>query len=210
MRTIALAFLLLLASTVAARGQSLFILQGERAVEGSVAWSVGPFSQGAELHGGGSLDGRWDIGFGVNRYRVDLGGPDDSTLTEWSPFARYFAYKEQDDGTPVSLAARAQFVNSNYGGSDEGWYVLAGAELYKRFELGTGVALYPYVGFAVAGESYSLGGSEAERAVYLTRQFGVIGQFDISADAWVRVTVEEQSFRRETYRAARVAYVRRF
>lgn len=210
MRIFALAFLLLLAAAAPARAQSLFILQGERAVEGSMAWSVGPFSQGVEFHGGGSLDGRWDVGFGVNRYRVELGGPDDTTLTEWTPFARYFLFKETDDGTPVSLAARAQFFNGNYGGSDEGWYILAGAEIYKRLELTPSLALFPFVGFSVAGESYSFGGADAERALYLTRQFGVQGQLSIGEHAWLRLTLEEHSFRRETYRAARVAYVRRF
>jgi hypothetical protein len=210
MRTIAPMVFVLLTAAAPAHGQSLFILQGDRAAEGAAAWSVGPFSQGGEFHGSGSLDGRWDVGFGFNRYRVDLGGPDDSTLTEWTPFARYFLFKEQDDATPVSLAARGQFVNSSYGGSDEGWYILAGAELYKQFELNPHFALHPYIGFFLAGESFSVGGADVERALYLTRQFGVHGLYALTANAWLRLTVEEHSFRRETYRAARFAYVRRF
>jgi hypothetical protein len=210
MRTIALHVLALVVAATPAFGQSLFILQGERAAEGAAAWSVGPFSQGGEFHGGGSLDGRWDVGFGINRYSVDLGGPDDDTLTEWSPFARYFLFKEQDDATPVSVAARAQFVNSNYGGSDEGWYILAGGELYKRFEMNAALVLYPYVGFFLAGESYSFAGSDPDRALYLTRQFGVHGVYALGANSWLRLTVEEHSFRRETYRAVRAAYLRRF
>jgi hypothetical protein len=200
----------LLLLTEQAGAQSLFILQGERAAEGSIAWSVGPFSNGIEIHGAGSLDGRWDIGFGVNHYDVDLGGSDDSTLTEWTPFVRYFLFKEADDDTPVSVAARAQFFKDDFGGSDEGWYVLAGAELYKKFTLAENIALYPYVGFSLAAESYAFGGADPDRAVYLTRQFGVHGQFSLGTDAWVRATLEEHSFRRETYRAARIAYVRRF
>jgi hypothetical protein len=209
MRILMLTGMLLLTPRQAG-AQSLFVLQGQRAGEGSIAWSVGPFSNGIEIHGGGSLDGRWDVGFGINRYDVDLGGADDSTLTEWTPFVRYFLFKEADDGTPVSLAARAQFVKDDFGGDDDGWYILAGGELYKKFTLTEDTALYPYVGFAFAGESYSFGGADPDRAVYLTRQFGVHGQLTLGPDAWIRVTVEEQSFRRETYRAARVAYVRRF
>lgn len=193
-----------------AQAQSLFILQGERAAEGSIGWSVGPFSNGVEIHGGASLDGRWDVGFGVNRYSVDLGGDDDTILTEWTPFVRYFLFKEADDSTPVTLAARAQFFSDDFGGSDEGWYVLAGGELFKKFTLTEGLALYPYVGFSLAGESYSFSGADPERALYITRQFGVHGQVTLKGGAWLRVTVEEHSFRRETYRAARVAYVRRF
>ncbi|HUE88925.1 MAG TPA: hypothetical protein VMO26_22835 [Vicinamibacterales bacterium] len=193
-----------------AAGQSLFIVQGERAAEGSVGWSVGPFSNGLETHGAVSLDGRWDAGFGFNRYAADFGGQDDTILTEWSPFVRYFLFKEDDDATPVSFAAHAAFFQDNFDGDDEGWYVLAGGQLYKKFTLDETLALYPFVGFSLAGESYTFGGGEAERAVYLTRQFGVHGQIPLGAAAWLRVTAEEHSFRRETYRAIRVAYVRRF
>ncbi|MGQ0733057.1 MAG: hypothetical protein ACT4QD_05295 [Acidobacteriota bacterium] len=189
--------------------QSLFVLQGERAAEGSVAWAVGPFSHGVETHGAVSLDGRWDVGFRFNRYFLDFGGPDDGSLIEWAPFARYFLFKEADDSTPVSLAAFAEYVRDDFGEGDDGWYVLAGGQLFKAFTLTDALTLHPYVGFALAGESYSFG-KGAERAVYLTRQFGVHGQLTVGPGAWVRMTVEEQSFRRETYRAVRVAYVRRF
>ncbi len=193
-----------------ADGQSLLIQSGERAAEGSIGWSVGPFSQGIEVFGGASLDGRWDVGFGLNRYSVDLGGPDDATLTEWTPWVRYFLFKEADDGSPISLAAHAQFFNGDYEGDDDGWYVLGGAQLYKKLELGDALALYPYVGFSLAGESVRFGEGDAERALYLTRQFGVHTQIALGADAWIRVTTEEHSFRHETYRAVRAAYVRRF
>jgi len=193
-----------------AHAQSLFILQGERGAEGSLAWSVGPFSNGVETHGGMSLDGRWDVGFGFNRYNADFGGPDDTTLTEWTPFVRYFLFKEDDDGTPVSFAVHGQFFGDNFEGGDDGWYALAGAQLYKKLTLVDGFAFYPYVGFSLAGESYTIAGGEAERAIYLTRQFGVHGLLRTTDNSWVRLTAEEHSFRRETYRAVRAAYVVRF
>lgn len=193
-----------------ARAQSLFILQGERAAEGSVGWSVGPFSNGLEMHAGASLDGRWDVGFGVNRYSVDLGGEDDGTITEWTPFVRYFLFKEEDDGTPVTLAVNGQLFLDNFEGDDKGWYVLAGGQLFKKLTLIPEFAVYPFVGFSLAGESYSFGGGAAERALYITRQFGVHGQVTVSDNAWLRITVEEHSFRRETYRAVRAAFVKRF
>ncbi len=204
----AIAALLLTVSSSAA--QSLFILQGQRALEGAIGWSVGPFANGVETHGAISLDGRWDAGFGFNRYVADFGGDDDTTLTEWNLFGRYFLFKEDDDSTPVSLAAHAAFFKDDYEGNDEGWYALAGGQLFKRFALAEGLALYPYLGFSLAGESYSFGGADAEYAVYITRQFGVHVQLSLGTDAWLRVTAEEHAFRRETYRAARIAYVRRF
>ena len=193
-----------------ASAQSLFIMQGDRALEGSVGWSVGPFSNGIEVHGAVSLDGRWDVGFGFNRYAADFGGDDDTTVTEWSPFARYFLFKEDDDATPVTFAAHAALFQSNFESNDEGTYVLAGGQLYKKLTLADTFVLYPYVGFSLAGETYSFGGAAAERAVYITRQFGVHAQLTLSDEAWLRLTAEEHAFRRETYRAARIAFVRRF
>jgi hypothetical protein len=203
-------FVLIVVVSAPAAGQSVYIAQGERAAEGSVGWSVGPFSNGVETLGAVSLDGRWDVGFGFNRYSADLGGQDDSVFTEWSPFVRYFLFKEDDDGTPVSFAAHAALFQDNFEGDDEGWYVLAGGQLYKKLTLADTLSLYPFVGFALAGESYTFGGGAAERALYLTRQFGVHGQISLGTDSWLRVTAEEHDFRRETYRALRVAYVVRF
>jgi hypothetical protein len=193
-----------------ASAQSLFVQQGERAVDVSAGWSVGPFSNGVEIQAGGSVDGRWDIAFGVNRYSADFGGDDDTTFSEWSPSARYFFHKEQDDGTPVSLALHTAFFQGHYEGEGDGWYGLLGGQLFKRLELVEAFVIYPYVGFSLAAESYSFGGAEAERTLYITRQFGVHGLMPMGARTWLRVTVEEHSFRRETYRAARVGIVRRF
>jgi hypothetical protein len=190
--------------------QSLYIAQGERAVEGSVGWSVGPFSNGVETHAAASVNGRWDVAFGVNWYTADFGGPDDTTFIEWSQSVRYFFYKESDDGVPISVAGQAAFFQDHYDGGDKAWYALLGGQLFKRFRLSDEFALYPYVGFSLAGESYSFGGDDAEYSVYLTRQLGVHATIAVGTSAWLRVTAEEHAFRRETYRGARVAYVRRF
>jgi hypothetical protein len=155
-----------------------------------------------------ALDGRWDVGFGVNRYWVDLGAGD-TGLTELTPFARYYFVKERDDASPVTLAGRAQFVADLYGGSADGWYVLVGADLSKQFEVLEDFAVIPYVNFSVAGESYGVEGA-IERSMSLTRQLGVHGVITIRDGFWFRVTAEEQSFRRESFRALRLALVRRF
>lgn len=206
---VALAALACMPSSVVA--QSLFIMDGERAVEGSVGWSVGPFSNGIEVQVAGSIAGRWDVGFGFNRYAADFGGDDDTTFSEWSPSLRYFVVKEVDDGMPVSVAAHAALFQSNYEGGTEGWYALLGGQLFKRFDFTNAVAMYPFAGFSLATESFTpVTGAASEQSVYLTRQFGVNTVVALGTDMWVRVTVEEHAFRRETYRALRVALVRRF
>src|SRR5262245_1609390 len=157
----------------AALGQSLFVAPGEHAAEGSIAWSVGPFSQGVEAHGAVSIGGRWDIGFGVNRYDVDFGGGADTHFTEWTPFVRYFWFKEGDDGVPVSVAAHAQYFHDDYSGIDKGWYALAGGDVFKKLSMTDRFAIYPYLGFSMAVESFRFAGASPDRSAYLTRQFGV-------------------------------------
>jgi hypothetical protein len=199
-----------LALPAAADAQSLFVAKGERAAEASAGWSVGPFSQGLEIYGAVALNGRWDLGFGFNRYDADFGGGAGTTFTEWTPFLRYFWFKETDDGTPVSVAAHAQYFHDDYAGVDNGWYALAGGDVFKQLKLSDRLALYPYLGFSVAAESFSFAGASADRSVYLTRQFGVHTQFALGTRAALRVTVEEHSFRRETFRAARLTFLRKF
>lgn len=193
-----------------AHAQSLFIADGERAVEGSAGWSVGPSSDGLEVLGAVSLDGRWDVGIGVNRYSFDVPGGSDQTFSEWSPFVRYLVFKEGTDDVPVSLSVHGQYFRDNYEGDDEGWYALFGATVTKRLGMGEGFALYPYLGFSLGTESYTFGGADAARETYLTRQLGVHGLVTFADGLWLRATVEEQAFRRETYRAVRVAVVSRF
>lgn len=207
-RAVVLACLVFGAASGAA-AQSLFIADGERAAEGSVAWSVGPSSNGIETHGGVSLDGRWDVGFGLNRYTFDVPGGDQS-FRELTPFVRYFWFKEVDDGVPVSLSLNGQYFRDDYEGDDSGWYALFGATVYKRLALADTFALYPYLGFSLATESYTFADADPERATYLTRQLGVHGWLTVSDNLWLRLTLEEHAFRRDTYRAARVAVVKRF
>lgn len=202
--------LALLAGVPAASAQSLFIAEGERAAEGSVAWSVGPSSSGVEAHGAVSLHGRWDVGLGLNHYSFDVPGGGDQAFTEWAPFVRYFLFKEQDDAVPVSLALHGQYFHDDYDVDGSGWYALVGATMAKRLGMGDGFALYPFVGFSLGTESFTFGAADPARETYLTRQFGVHGLAALADGLWLRVTVDEQAFRRETYRAVRVAVVGRF
>jgi hypothetical protein len=207
---------LLSATTVAA--QSLYLDRGQRGLEGMVGWSVGPSSDGVETSVGVALDGRVDVGFAFNRYELEFDDGTSLTFKEYAPFVRYFAIKEEKDGPPVSLALHGQFFGDDYTDEDTGWYVMTGTTIYKRLRLSKddtnarAVSLYPFLGFSFVGESYSDDGGRSERAVYLTRNLGmhVAIPLDAAGATLLRATVEEQSFRRETYRAVRIGIVRRF
>jgi hypothetical protein len=192
--------------------QSLYLEPAQRAVEATAGWSVGPSSDGVETSVSFAFDGRVDAGIAFNRYDVDFGDGTGITFREYAPFVRYFAVKEGRDGAPVSLALHGQFFTDDYDDEDTGWYVMTGATVYKRLGLSKSLTLYPYLGFSFVGESYSYDGGPDERAAYLTRNLGMHAAIPLGASGatLLRFTVEEQAFRRETYRAARIGIVRRF
>lgn len=192
-----------------ARAQSLDLNKGERAVEASVGWSVGPASKGIETSFSVGLEGRLDLGIGISRYTYTFDDGSESTFREYAPFARLFLLKQEDGGTPVSLAVSGQLFLDDYGTSDSGTYVQVGTMVYKTLTLSDRWLIQPFVGFAFVAESYTFGGGPADRAQYLTRDLGLHFTTETNRPWFLRFTLIEQSFRRETYRGARVAVVRR-
>ena len=211
MKHITRMLLVLLLAAVPVSAQSLYLQPGERAVEISAGWSVGPSSNGLETSASVGLNGRLDLGLGFNRYTITFDDGSDSSFSEYAPFARYFVIKQAEGAAPVSLAVSAQaFVDDYPVDGDSGKFVQIGTAVYKALRLADNFEMQPYVGFAFVAESYAFGGEEAETARYLTRDLGL--HFTTASDRpWIwRATLLEQSFRRETYRAARVAAIRRF
>jgi hypothetical protein len=192
-----------------ATAQSLFLEDGQRAVEAVAGWSIGPSSDGLETRVGAGL-GRVDVGIGLNRYTTDFEDGTSSTFSEVAPYVRFFVAKEQD-GAPLAVALGAQYFVSNFAGDDSGAYVMAGPTIYKSFEVSSAVAVHPFLGFSLVAESYTFGG-QTERAGYLSRNLGLVTtiRLDAGETTLLRLDVEEQSFRRETYRAARIGIIRRF
>jgi len=209
MKNASLALWLILAMAGPASAQSLYLGKGEKAVEGSIAWSVGPSSNGTEgLVSAGF--GRVDVGLQIARYTYSFDDGSDSVFNEYAPFVRFFPVKQGDSGgPPVSLSINGQLFLDDYSTSDTGRYVQIGTTVYKNLKLSDGFAIQPYLGFAFVAESYSFGGAPAARAQYLTRDIGLHFTTAPSRPWVLRLTLLEQSFRRETYRAARASVIRR-
>jgi len=205
-----LAVLMTLVVCVPAHAQSLYMKHGQRAAEVSAGWSVGPSSTGGELTAGASLDGRTEAGITFGRYTYTFEDGGKSRFSEYAPYVRVFPMKEQH-GAPVSVSVNAQLFFDDYPADDDrGWYVQVGTTVYKELKFASGLSLHPYVGFSFVDESYAFDGGPAERAQYLTRELGLHFTTDTSRAWFARVTLAEQSFRRETYRGARLGVIRRF
>jgi hypothetical protein len=189
--------MLLLSMSIAApaRAQSLHLDKGEKAIEGYAGWSTGPSSTGAEFLGSVGF-GRVDVGLAVAHYTYTFDDGSKSSFTEYAPLVRYFAVKQQS-GAPISLSLNGQLFFDDYGTSDKGSYGKFGTTVYRDVKVTDGFSLQPFIGFSFVAESYTFGDGPAATAQYLTRDLGV------------HLTTAPAAFRRETYRSARIAVIRR-
>ena len=191
-----------------AAAQSLYLDKGGKAVEADAGWSTGPSSTGAEFLGSASLNGQVDVGLGIAHYTYTFSDGSTSSFTEYSPLVRYFAVKQQS-GAPISLSLNGQVFFDDYGTSDKGSYGKFGGTVYRDVTVNDGFSLQPYIGFSFVAESYTFGGGPAARAQYLTRDLGVHFTTSPKRPWMLRLTLEEQAFRQETYHSARVSFIRR-
>jgi hypothetical protein len=202
--------LTLTAVAAPALAQSLHLPAGTNGIEVSAGWSVGPSSNGVETFVGASIGGTIDVGVQISHYTLNFDDGSTSSWEDYAPLVRWFPVKEQG-GAPVSLSVSGQFFIDDYESDlDSGKFVQIGPTVYKAFTLKNGWAITPFGGFGFVAESYAFGGGPADNAQYLTRDFGL--HFTSPADrAWLlRFTLIDQSFRRETYRGARAAVIRKF
>ncbi len=207
MRVCGFLLVLCLAASPAA-AQSLYLDKGETAVEGYAGWSTGPTSTGAEFLGSVGVGGTVDIGLGIAHYKYTFSDGSTSSFTEYAPLVRYFAVKQQS-GAPISLSINGQLFFDDYGTTDKGTYGKFGTTVSRDVKVTDGFSLQPYIGFAFVAESYTFGDGPAATAQYLTRDLGV--HFTTAPKRpWVlELTLEEQAFRQETYRSARISVIRR-
>jgi len=202
--------LLVVAAATPATAQSLHLPAGSNGVVVSAGWSVGPSSNGVETFAGASIGGTVDVGIQISRYTLKFGDGFESTFEDYAPLVSWFPVKEQS-GAPISLSVNGQLFIDHYDADeDSGKYVQIGTTVYKTFELKNRWTVIPFGGFALVAESYAFGGGPAENAQYLTRDFGLHFTSPADRDWMIRLSLLDQSFRRETYRAARAAVIRRF
>ena len=139
-------------------------------------------------------------GVGFNRYDADFGGADDTTLTEWSPFLRYFLSRKTMTRRRCRLwRTRRCFWTITGARTRKGTRLPWSA--FKKLRMSDGFSSVPVRRVFTGGRVFSFGGGDAERALYL---------YTSTAGAWLNclrqqrvgcATAEEYSFRRETFRA---------
>jgi hypothetical protein len=140
----------LLASS--AQAQGIFIDRGDPSAISATANGV----YSTEFMGGGaggswSYRGVFDAGGDLVFTKVTAGTNKNLSRLAIAPFVTWHALKAEADEMPISLAFTTSLIRQAYFGNDpvaspEGWtWVIVGASVYRRFEMGSSLVLVPEV-----------------------------------------------------------------
>lgn len=147
-KLIGLCFLTATLLASSANAQSMFIDKGDPSTMG---FSLG--GHYGNLYGGSlnlaySYRGVVDIGLEASGTRFTSGTYRDFNALNFMPFLGFHVLRSDADEAPISLAflvgvEKTFYTSSTPYTSPSGWGVLAGASIYRRFELGTSTLLIP-------------------------------------------------------------------
>lgn len=161
---------ILLASS--ANAQSLFIDKGD---DSTMSVTLGGAFGGLY---GGSLDlsysyrGVFDVGLATSGMHFTGGDNKNLNALNFMPFLNWHAFRSDDDDLPVSISFLVGVEKVLYGGNSikypdgstgsaqyaapNGWGVLLGGTVYRRFEMGTSMLLIPeaVVGYDLMSTRY--------------------------------------------------------
>lgn len=146
-----LCFLTATLLAASANAQSIFIDRGDpSAISAMVGGGLVKNAWGASAIGSYSYRGVFDIGAEFTRYAFTAGT--DKDLAGWSltPFATWHAMRAEADEMPISMSFTLGVQRIIYSGnspvvSPEGWGLVLGPSVYRRFELGTSLVFIPEI-----------------------------------------------------------------
>ena len=148
-KTIGLCFLTATLLASSARAQSIFIDRGDpSAVDAMVGGGLVKDAWGAGVIGGYSYRGVFDVGGDFTRYAYTGGNNKNISGYSIMPFVTWHALRHDVDEMPFSISATLGVQRIVYAGngpvaSPEGWGLLVGPSVYRRFEIGSNLVVVP-------------------------------------------------------------------
>jgi hypothetical protein len=146
-----LCFLTAILFASSANAQSMFIDQGDPSAISVTAG--GAF--GSSLYGGGlnlaySYRGVFDVGIDASFSRFKSGRYNNLNAFDFAPFINWQILRTDADETPISVTALFAFEKVLYGNNGpvsppDGWGLVLGATVYRKFEFGTSMLFIPEV-----------------------------------------------------------------
>jgi hypothetical protein len=147
-KIIGLCFLTATLLASSAHAQSVFIEKGDPStMNAMVGAGILKNAWGASLVGGYSYRGVFDVGLDFTRYAYTGGANNNLAGYGVMPFVDAHLLRS-DDSIPMSIAVfvgvqRIFYTGNTPYANPEGWGVVAGPSVYRRFELGTNVVFVP-------------------------------------------------------------------
>ena len=148
-KTIGLCFLTATLLASSARAQSIFMEKGDpSAVDAMVGGGLVKNAWGVGVMGGYSYRGVFDVGADFTRYAYTAGSNKNLAGYSITPFATWHAFRHDVDEMPVSISFTLAVQRIVYAGngpvaSPEGWGLLIGPSIYRRFEVGSNLVVVP-------------------------------------------------------------------
>ncbi len=165
-KIIGLCFLTATFIATSAQAQSIFIEKGDpSALDVTVGGGLVKDAWGAGVAGGYSYRGVFDVGADFTRYAYTAGTNKSLAGYSITPFATWHALRHDVDELPVSISATLAMQRIVYAGNGpvanpEGWGLVVGPSVYRRFEFGSNLVVVPEL-FVAYDFSYTRFYSEA-------------------------------------------------
>jgi hypothetical protein len=148
-KIIGLCFLTAMLFASSARAQSIFIDKGDpNTMDVTVGGGIIKNAWGAGAGAGWSYRGVFDVGADFLRYAYTGGNNKSLAGYSISPYLNWHAYRHDVDDMPVSISMTFAMQRIVYAGNGavanpEGWGLVLGPSVYRRFEFGTSVVFVP-------------------------------------------------------------------
>jgi hypothetical protein len=150
-KIIGLCFLTATLLAGSARAQSIFIEKGDPSA--SIVTVGGGLVKNAfdgTVGYGYSYRGVFDLGVDVTGYKYTAGVNNNLTAFSVMPYLNWHALRSDPEGMPISIAfslgvGRLFYMGNGLVANPEGWNLVLGGSVYRRFELGTSLVFIPEV-----------------------------------------------------------------
>jgi hypothetical protein len=147
-KTFGLCFLALTLTAGTAHAQGLFLEKGQPGMSAVVGAAVIGTGWSASVVPSYTYRGIFDVGLDVSRYSYSKGDPKYLSAIGLMPFANVYFVRAEDGLLPVSVSGTFAFQRRIFTGngntvSPDGWGLLLGASVFRRFDFSNSFAGIP-------------------------------------------------------------------
>jgi hypothetical protein len=149
-KTLGLCFLALTLTAATAQAQGLFLEKGDRGISAAVGAAAIGTGWSASVVPSYTYRGVFDVGVDVTRYSYSSGDANHLSAIGVMPFANVYLTRAEDGRFPASVSTtlgvqKRLFMGNGGAPNPDGWGVLFGASVFRRFDFSNTLAGIPEI-----------------------------------------------------------------